>query len=711
MRRKILVGLALGAASALIALALSRTGALDRLEGATWSWRVHLFARPGAATDRIAIVLLDQPSLDWGARENRWPWPWPREVYGALLAFCRRAGAEAVAFDVLFTEPSYMGVEDDDALGAAIAQSPGFVGAVHLGLSGGEERRPGGLRPEPFGVSGLDSWRAAAGARCPAMPRGVFPVPPVATNAALLANVADDPDADGIFRRAALFRVFDGRLMPSLSLGAWCAGEADGDGGPPAIRLERGWLHAGGRRVPIDAGGRAILRFRGRERVYDLFSAAEIIRSELLLQNGETAPVDPARLKGRYVLFGFSAPGLLDLRPTPVSRVAPGVLIHATALDNILSGDALRDAPPSAVAAAAVLLCALGGALVVICRKAWQTVAVSATFLALAVGAGFVGYALGWWWPVAQPALGLALALSGGLVFNYATEGRQKAFIKNAFRHYLGGEVIEQVLADPSRLRLGGERRELTIFFSDIEKFSTFSERLDAAALTALLNEYLTEMGEIIKAEGGYLDKFIGDAIVAFWNAPLPQEDHAVRAARAALRCQRALADRRAAWRERHGAELKMRVGLNTGEVTVGNLGSADRFNYTVLGDAANLASRLEGANKSFGTYFMAAAATWDRAGGALAGRELATLRVVGRRSPVRVFEPLAFAGEPLPDWLGAFDAARRAFEAGRFAEAQAGFDALADRDPASRAYAARCRELAADAPASWDGVWELHEK
>jgi adenylate cyclase len=169
----------------------------------------------------------------------------------------------------------------------------------------------------------------------------------------------------------------------------------------------------------------------------------------------------------------------------------------------------------------------------------------------------------------------VALALVGATIVNYATEGRQKAFIKSAFKQYLGAEVIEQLIADPGRLQLGGERRTLTLFFSDIEKFSSFSERLDPPTLTTLLNDFLSDMTDIILEEGGYLDKYIGDAIVAFWNAPLDQADHAVRAVRSAIRCQRRLAERRDEFFQRTGALVKMRVGINTGEVVVGKHGLA----------------------------------------------------------------------------------------------------------------------------------------
>jgi adenylate cyclase len=370
----------------------------------------------------------------------------------------------------------------------------------------------------------------------------------------------------------------------------------------------------------------------------------------------------------------------------------------------------LRDVTLWVAVLATLLLALAAGIAGTLSRKAWQSVLTFVVFLPIPFVLGFGGYALGWWWPIAPGFVATLLALIGAVVVNYATEGRQKAFIKNAFRYYLGAEVIEQLIADPSKLTLGGEKRELTIYFSDIEKFSSFSEKLDPPALTALLNEYLGAMGGIIKEEGGYLDKYIGDAIVAFWNAPMPQADHAARAGRAALRCQRLLAERREEWREKFGAVVKNRIGLNTGAVVVGNMGSAERFNYTMLGDAANLASRLEGANKAFGTYLMVSETTWQQSGRNFVGRELGQLRMVGRKTPVKVYELAGLPGDERPTHFAAFEQALTLFYAGKFAEALAAFEKLPD-DPAAKTYAAQCRALLAHPPAEWDGVLSLTEK
>ena len=296
------------------------------------------------------------------------------------------------------------------------------------------------------------------------------------------------------------------------------------------------------------------------------------------------------------------------------------------------------------------------------------------------------------------------------LGLNYATEGRLKAFYKQAFQHYLSPAVIERLLDDPSRLQLGGERRELSIFFSDLQGFSSISERLDPHDLTGLLNEYLTDMTDIILEEDGTLDKYEGDAIIAFWNAPLDQPDHALRACRTAVRCQEKLEQRRQEFERRAGAPFRMRIGINTGTVTVGNMGSRQRFDYTVLGDAANLASRLEGANKAFDTFTMVAESTWVQTKGAIPGREMGLLRVVGRKTPVRVFQPLTPDTPMAEEHLQAFNQALDSCQHGRWTEALDVFSVL-DKDPLSAVYAKRCRELLDKPEASWDGIWNLTEK
>ena len=710
MLKRLIQGGALGLAAAGVVLALWGTGLLDRFEYVTWSWRVKAFAARTAPAPQVKVILLDQASLDWGKRANGWTWPWPRTVYGPVLDFCRRGGAKVVVFDVLYTEASTYEAGDDQALGDAIRRTPAFVGAIVLSPKSGDATNwPDSLPPLVTAWTGLDRWLTWDRSGHVLMRRATFPIPEVATNSTLLANTSDEPDPDGQCRRTALFQVFDGKPVPSLGLAALLAADKSARRTLP-ILLEEGWLHIGDKKVPIDDRGNAILGFHGRNGLHETYGAAAVIQSELRLQAGEKPVLSPAVFKDAYVLFGFSAPGLLDLRPTPLSRVFPGTEIHATCLDDLLTGRFLRQAPAALVVVVTLLLGLLTGTVVALSRKAWQSVLAFTLFLPIPILGAFAAYPLGWWWPLVVTEAAVATALVGGVVLNYATEGRQKAFLRRAFKHYLGAEVIDQIVADPTRLQLGGEKRELTLFFSDIEKFSSFSEKLDPETLTSLLNEYLSDMTNIILEEGGYLDKYIGDAIVAFWNAPAVQPDHAVRAVRTLLRCQRMLAEKRPQYQERTGVILKARIGMNSGEVTVGNMGSRDRFNYTVLGDAANLAARLEGANKVFGTYNLVSEMTWLQTQGQFLGRELGRIRVVGREQPVRVYEILGFAGEPQPGFLADFEAGLKLCLVNQWQEALERFDRHPE-DPPSVAYAAQCRTRLSAGFHSWDGVLSLTEK
>jgi len=716
---KCLRGTAVGLAAGIIALLLWHLGWLESWEAPTWTWRIRFFSQRETPSPQVKLILLDQASLDWAQRENPdWRWPWPREVYGAISAFCARAGARAFTIDVLFTESSGHGVPDDELMGQALKAGAPAVLAV----------MPGGSRT---------AWpdyvpRPDVKVELPAMAEDVnatFPVAEVAAGAAAVGHAAGSPDADGVFRRIAPFRRFDGVSIPTLGLAAYLSrghsaptqgtdpNTPQGQGAVAANKAEPvpvttagGQLHVGDKVVPLDREGKAILRFRGRNGLPEAVSAAAVIQSELRLGAGETPSLSPETFKDCYVFFGYSAPGLLDLRPIPINPKCPGVVLHATFVDNLLTDSFIADSP-AAMVVLGVMAAALAAAIsLTYGGKWWQAGPLALLWLAAPVVIGFAAYARGQWWPVVAQASASALGMVGTLAANYWTEGRQKAFIKQAFRHYLSGEVIEKIIRDPKHLQLGGEKRELTIMFTDLAGFSTFSERLGPVELTTLLNDYLSEMTDIILEEGGTLDKYEGDAIIAFWNAPLEQSDHAVRACRAALRCQRRLAELRETYQQRTGAALRMRVGLNTGDVVVGNMGSRKRFNYTILGDAANLASRLEGANKAFGTEMMVSESTWRQASDHFSGRKLADLRVVGRKTAVGVYELTGFAGDAVPAWWEAFASGLTHFREGRFAEARAVFEKLPD-DPAAQRYLHRCAQYCAQPPASWDGVWGLTEK
>lgn len=708
--KKILEGVLVALASTAVASLLWTAGWLDRWEYRTWDWRESRMARPAPSTGKVRLVLLDQQSLDWGQKENGLSWPWPREVYGALIGYLQRAGAKSIAFDVLFTEPSKYGVADDLALGSAIGGHTGFVGALFLGeKSGTATAWPEEIPAHPVEIEGLERWLTASRARAGvAASRALFPVPEIASRAAILADVQHDPDPDGVYRRVRFFRIFDGKAIPSMALASLLVASPGA-----AVSIRPGGMTIGGKTIPIDAGGQAILRFRGASGTHRQYSAAAVIQSELRLQAGEEPVIkDPDAFRDCHVIFGFSAPGLYDLRPAPVGGVYPGSEIHATALDNLMEGDFLAELPTQTTIALAFLLALLSAVAVVFSRSAGKSMLFFAVFLPLPVLLSLYAYAKGTWVPLVVQETAVSLSLLVSLAVNYATEGKQKRFIKGAFRQYLSPDVIEQLIAHPELLKLGGERRTLSIFFSDLQGFTAIAEGLDPEALTALLNEYLSAMTDIIHEEGGTLDKYVGDAIIAFWNAPLAQHDHAERAARAAVRCQAKLSELRPVYREKIGKDLFMRIGLNTGVAVVGNMGSRGRFDYTVLGDAVNLASRLEGINKQFGTFTLASEATWNALGGAFAGREISRVAVVGRKEAVRVFE-LLDRGEPdvRKDSPAPFADGREDFYAGRFSAALDSFLRIESADRAAAAYARKCRALLEHPPEKWEGVWTMTEK
>jgi len=709
MSNRTIRGLCAGIVGLSLALVLWASGLIDAWEAKSWDWRVALMAKPGKATDNICLILLDQKSLDWGKNVNALTWPWPREIYGAIVNFCKRSGAKALAFDVLFTEPSKYGVEDDAAFSQAVADFGQVALAAFLSnQSGNNPHWPAAVPLPGFKTSGLDHLQKNTVTQFRTFSLTSMPIEPLARQAAVLCNVSLNPDPDGIYRKVDLLSIFDGKLLPSLGLGVFLAGN-------PGVSIEfrPGSLTVGGQKIPMDRNGYAILRYRGPSGTHKVYNAAAVIQSEIQILNGEQPNIrDLNVFKDKYVLFGFSAPGLYDLRPSPISGVFPGVEIYSTLLDNLLSGDFIRRLPVwASIAFLFVLSLSCAVSLTYASRTA-STVAAIAIFISMPVVLSFGAYHKGYWLPLVVLETAIVITIGLVLLVNYVTEGRQKRFIKNAFKHFLSPEVIEQLIVNPERLKLGGDRRVLTIFFSDLQGFTSISENLDPEELIELLNEYLSAMTDIIQEEGGTIDKYEGDAIIAFWNAPLEVADHAVRAVGAALRCQARLAEMRPAFRDRIGADMHMRIGINTGLSVVGNLGSHTRFDYTVLGDAVNLASRLEGANKQFGTYTMISQSTYDFVNTHFVVRELARLAVVGRKEPVTVYEPMSSTDyESRKEMLDTFSRGLALFYKGDIEHGKNVFAEIQEQDPAAAAYAEKCQTLFGTELENWNGVWVMKTK
>ncbi|MFP4113517.1 MAG: CHASE2 domain-containing protein [Spirochaetota bacterium] len=728
---KSLRALVVGACSGLLGVVLLVTGALDGTERSTWDWRVRTFAGPTDATDDIVIVLVDQESLELMSSQNGIDWPWPRSFYGYMLAFFQEAGAASVTLDIIL-EDAGVGVEDDLQLRAAAAE----FGSVIYGV---ELLRPGTSNPEPWPdyarrpdltVRGLDPKDEAE----ITFSQASFPHEDVTAHSGTIAFVNQGNDEDGVFRRYRLLNYHLGQPVPGLGLAPLIAATGE----TLDLRFENRALYVGETRVPVSRDGTVLLKYTTPgdwsagsgspgDPLHRSFPAFDVVISGFQIASGGEPTIDTEPFRGRHVFIGPSASGLLDLRPTPLASRAPGVSVHATMLDNLLSGEFMRDAPIWFSAVFVMLVAAAAAYAATYARRTMTEILILLGFVVAGPLAASAAYLLGFWLPLIVVVVTGFVAVAAANVANYATEGAQKRFISSAFGTYVSPAVVDQLVQNPAMLKLGGEKRELSMFFSDIQGFTTLSEGLSPEQLSGFLNHYLTELVSIIQDLGGTIDKFEGDAIIAFWNAPLEVPSHPERAVEAALLCQRRLGELRPHYAEPVGPhdhdssipgvgrDIYTRIGLHTAEVSVGNFGSRTRFDYTALGDGMNLASRLEGANKVFGTYVMVSRATKERLNGAFPVRELGRIAVVGRNEPVTVYEPmLPDDYRSRADSVSAYEQALHLWYNNRLDEARDAFAAIADVDVVARGMVMRCDEWLAkptEARSSWTGVVSLTEK
>jgi adenylate cyclase len=457
-----------------------------------------------------------------------------------------------------------------------------------------------------------------------------------------------------------------------------------------------------------------LIRFQGPMGTYKAFPAATIINSWALIEEGKKPQISPGEFAGKIVLIGGSAPGIKDLRPSLFNPDCPGVEIHAAALDTLIQGDFMRPSSGFVLYALGLIFAIITGIATSVQRKIWRIVLFFLICLALPAASSILAFLSGYWLEFVAPELAVVFSFIGASLINYSVEGKQRRFIKNIFRFYLSPDVIERMLKNPGLLKLGGEKREVSSFFSDVAGFTSISEGLSPEELVNLLNSYLSEMTNIILSSGGTLDKYEGDAIIAFWNAPLDQPDHALRACRAAMHCQRRLEEVRSDFQSRFGHEIRMRIGVNSGPAVVGNMGSAKRFDYTAMGDTINLASRLEGACKQYGVPILIGELTYEKVKDEIFCREVDLIRVIGKKKPVRVFEAIAERSELSPaeeERIKSFHSGLEAYRHQDWAKALSVFQSLPD-DRLVQTYITRISNFQSSSPPeSWDGVYELKHK
>jgi len=644
--------------------------------------KIRTFSRPNAAP--IVLVEIDKESLSFYNKNFTIPWPWPRGLYARAIDFLTAAGAKVIALDMIFSEPSLYGGEDE-LLATAMNKS----GRVFMPLffSKGEGA-----------VADLDKFalkKELPLSRLPAKEGDILlPVPPLLAQLRGGGNGSEDPDRDGIYRRLHHFFRHHGLIYPSFSLAL--AMFAD-----PQLSLAE---------IPFAADSGLNLKFY-KKNSFRRFSISELIQSQVRLEARQKAVVPAADFKDKIVMIGPTAQGLLDNRSNPLNAAGSGFELHATALANLLERDFIRVLDSRLQWLLALLLIALlNFSLPRIKALPWQLLAAFSAILLVLAGNLFLFY-LGFDLDFIPLLLGL-VACTGYDAYNrYQRVHREKKFIQNAFKNYLSDSLLAEVMKNPGALNLGGAKKLVTIFFSDLAGFTTLSEKLPPEEVVHILNAYLERMTSVIMESGGFVNKFEGDAIMAFWGAPLASEQQAAQAMGAALRCQEELLALNDDFEKNGLPRLGMRIGINSGEVIVGNIGSRKRFEYTVIGDAVNLASRLEGINKQYQTAIICGALAGGMAAGEMVLRRLDRVRVKGKQKPEEIFEVMAEkSAAGMGELLENFEKGLQLYFAGDFAAALKVFLTLAD-DPPAQVFAKRCQWLLDNPPAQWDGCWTFTEK
>ena len=695
----------------------------------------------------VVLAMVDEKSLNALGR-----WPWPRSTIARLVDLLSDSGARVIGFDIGFLEPDEHSAEIigllEETLSKVSADLPQLADALRRQLQAADNDR---LLAEAiarsraavvlgyfFHMDAADlqtdlSAEQIAG-RLELLTDSKYPLvmidDPEAAEAAFikayapqcnldqLSRRADSAgyftvasDVDGVVRWAPLIIQCGSDLFQHLSvLCAWHYLERP----QLMVRADRfgvQGIHMGDGFIPTDEIGRLLINYLGPPKTFPHYSITDILGGE----------VDREDLRDKIVLVGATATGTYDMRSTPVAPVYPGSEIHATLIDNILAQDFMtRPRWAGVYDVTAILLLGLLTGLALPRTGAARGLLIAAALFVIhiAFARWLFDYARVWLNTI-YPLLLLSLNYTGITVYRYVTEERERKKIKGAFRQYVAPLVIDKMLQEPDRFKLGGEVKELTVLFSDLEKFTSYSEKYAPEQMTRFLSEYFEKMTEQIFAHQGTLKEYVGDELMAIYGAPLDHPDHARKACATALAMQAVRREMRMEWIKMGRPPLKARTGINSGNMLVGNLGCRYRFAYGALGDQVNLGSRLEGMNKFYGTRILIGENTEKLVRGDFVLREVDMVRVVGRLQCVGIFELIAHRGAPLPPEteksLALYREGLEAYRLQRWAEAIKAFEACieaAQGDGPARTMLERCKYYqATPPPEDWDCVYEALSK
>ena len=662
--KRVAFALVLGVSATVLAALFGSTSIGRAFENQTYDARVARTAPLSDRASNIAVIEINDSSLR--ALEGAFGrWPWPRAVHAGVIDFLSRAGARVIGYDVLFIERDTRG---DFAVGsgrmsgsqsdAALVDSVRRAGNVVLAADASSE---GLARPDAApdtGAPALPGVVYHAGTGFQERPVLELPFDDLKAVAFGVGHTVLVKDSDGSARAQLPFIEYRGTTIPSLGLAVALAAERVPAGGVTLVADNR--LRAGSHVLPLitdpappDRAGDApkpskqlLLSFRraatmadGTVSIFPVYSFFDVLLSEDRLSNGQTPPIDPSVFRDKVVFVGTSAPGLNDVFASPAGGSGmPGVQINATVADSVMSDRFIERASRTTELSLALAAGLTVGLIATFLPVPWATGVVVAlagalgVWLTREVGAGV-------WIGAVVPATAMALALFGGVAWQYFVEGRAKREVKQLFGRYVSPAVINELMANPTLARLGGEKREMSVLFSDIRGFTTASERSTPEAVVTQLNEHFGAMVDVLFRHEGTLDKFVGDMIMGLFGAPLADSHHADHAVAAALEMSAELDRLNERWKAEGRPVLDIGIGINSGEMIAGNIGSATIMSYTVIGDAVNLGSRLESLNKEYGTRILISQATKDRLTIDVPLRLVGEAHVKGRKQPVVVYE------------------------------------------------------------------------
>jgi adenylate cyclase len=682
---------------------------LRQVESYSLDLRFKEFPLDGIADTSIVLVSIDNSSLKF-AKENGVQWPWSRDFYAFVTNYLAKENAKAILYDIQFYEPDYdraniSSEESDQTFAAALSSYNRVVLGVQYGLDSLEV--PPDIKRFSLPVKGrLKDYQAnVVGAQ--------FPIEPFRSQVSMLGGINIIPDDDGVIRRVPLFYQLNQLYLPQMSFSVYYNEKQF-----KHFSYNKHQILLDTQLIQLDQKDNYLINWYGKggiEGVFRYIPFKSLIQTATALEYGGEPTLSAGFFKDKYVIIGATADGLMDLKTSPYTKMMPGMEIWATILSNLLNSHHIRYIPNIYLLIVLVLLSFL-----VMFSFTHFKGSYSNLFIMFILVATILG--ISWLWRfriyfnLILPVIAILLSYLLIVFIAYLMEGKSKKEIRRIFTRYLHPDIIETLIKNPDLIEMGGEEIEATVMFSDIYNFTTYSEGKHPKELVKDLNEYFNYITNTILENNGLLDKYTGDGLMAIFGAPVPRKDHAYLACRSAILHKQFAEELNKQNTSTSGFfHINTRLGINSGLIVAGNIGSEKRMDYTAIGDPVNLSARLEGVNKIFKTKIIISDSTYALVKNDFVCRELDYLRVKGKKEPTRIFELIDFIdNQSKYTWISAYVEALNVYRMGDFSKAKRMFKTLSEsdlKDTASATMAERCDYLLENPPKEWDGILTLNVK